>query len=335
MKLLLIGGTGIISAACVRLAVQRGLDVFVLNRGLTQTNLPPGVTSIHADIHDEAAVATALGNHRFDVIANFPAFTVDDVERDIRLFRNRTSQYIFISSASAYQAPPVNYRVTESTPLVNPHWEYSRNKILCEQRLMAEHRQSGFPVVIVRPSLTYGDMLIPLSITSWKQSWSVVDRMLRGKPIIIHGDGSNLWTNTHNSDFAKAFVGLLGNVQAIGHPFHITSDEVLTWNQIYQIVADAVGAKPRFVHIASETLIRFNPELQGWLLGCFAHSLVFDNSKIRQLVPDFVATTTFKQGIEQTIAHFRSDPTLQVVDATFDQWCDRTIGQIEKIQTAF
>jgi nucleoside-diphosphate-sugar epimerase len=326
MKLLIIGGTGIISTACVHLAAERGFDVFILNRGITKAQLPPRVTTIRADIHDETAVISALGNHRFDTIANFAAFTVEDVDRDIRLFRDRTDQYIFISSASAYQVPPVNYLVTESTPLKNPHWEYSRNKIACEDRLMAEYRQTNFPIVILRPSLTYGNTLIPLSITSWKQSWSVVDRMLRGKPIIIHGDGTNLWTNTHNSDFAKAFVGLLGNPQTIGHPFHITSDEVLTWNQIYQQVADAVGAKPKFIHIASETLIRFNPELDGWLLGCFAHSLVFDNSKIKRLIPDFVATTTFKRGIEQTIAHFRDDSSLQIVDSTFDEWCDRTIG---------
>ncbi len=249
MKVLFIGGTGIISTACTRLAAERGMDVYLLNRGETPGELPHGVTHVRADIHREDQARTALDGHRFDVVANFVNFTVEDVERDIRLFGHNAGQYIFISSASAYQTPPVNYRVTESTPLANPHWEYSRNKILCERRLMAEHRQSGFPAVIVRPSLTYGDTLIPLSVTSWTKSWSVVDRMLRGKPILIHGDGTSLMTSTHNSDFAKGFVPLLGDARVTGQAVHITSDEVLTWNQMYQAVAEAAGAaeiRPRF-----------------------------------------------------------------------------------------
>lgn len=332
MKVLFVGGTGIISTACTRLAAQRGMDVYLLNRGTTLAKLPPNVKLIQCDAHNEDQAKAALGNQTFDVVANFVSYTAEDVDRDIRLFRDRTAQFIFISSASAYQVPPVQYLITESTPLVNPHWEYSRNKIACEERLMAEHRRSGFPVTIVRPSLTYGDTLIPLSINSWTQSWSTVQRMLQGKPVLIHGDGTSLWVSTHNTDFAKGFVGLLGNVQTIGHAIHITSDEVLTWNQIYEIVAGAVGVKPKFVHVSSEMLAAFNPELGQWLLGCFAHCNVFDNSKIKSLVPDYVATTTFRQGVEQTIAHFRAEPKLQVVDEKFDQWCDRVVAAAEKMR---
>ena len=332
MKALFIGGTGIISAACVRLAAARGIEVHVLNRGKTAAKLPPDVTSIHADIQQEDHVRDALKDQTFDVVTNFVNFAPADIERDIRLFAGKTAQYIFISSGSAYQTPPVNWRITESTPLHNPHWEYSRNKIACEERLIAEYRRSGFPAVIVRPSLTYGDTLIPLSITSWNQSWSPVDRMLRGKPIIVHGDGTNLSTATHNSDFAKGFIGLFGDVRVLGHAIHITSDEVLSWNQFYQIVADAVGVKPKFVHVASESLVKMNPELDSWIFGGFGHSVVYDNSKIKSLVPDYVATTTFKQGIGQTIEHFQVSPHLRSVDAKFDEWCDRVVTAVENLR---
>jgi nucleoside-diphosphate-sugar epimerase len=334
MKVLFIGGTGIISTACVKLAVTRGMDVYVLNRGKTRTTLPAEVNLIHADIHQEDQARAALKDHTFDVVTNFVNFVPAHIERDIRLFAGKAGQYLFISSASAYQTPPLNYRVTESTPLHNPHWEYSRNKIACEERLLAEYRRSGFPAVIVRPSLTYGDTLIPLSVTSWTQSWSPVDRMLRGKPIIIHGDGTNITTATHNTDFAKGFVGLFGDVRVLGHPIHITSDEVLTWNQHYQIVADAVGVKPKFVHVASDTLVALNPGLEGWLWGGFSHSAVYDNSKIKSLVPDFAATTTFKQGIGQTIEHFQRTADLRTVDQKFDKWCDGVVSAVEKANGA-
>jgi nucleoside-diphosphate-sugar epimerase len=331
LKVLFIGGTGIISTACVRLAIQRGMEVHVLNRGKTQAKLPSGVRTIHADIQDENQAKAAMENRTFDVVANFVNFVPADIDRDFRLFQGKVGQYFFISSASAYQTPPVNYLVTESTPLANAHWEYSRNKISCEKRL-AEYGRKGFPAVVVRPSLTYGDTLIPLSITSWTQSWSAIDRMLKGKPIIIHGDGTNIWTSTHNTDFAKGFVGLFGNARTIGESFHITSDEVLTWNQCYQIVADIVGARPKFVHVSSDLLTKFNPELEGWLAGGFSNSVVFDNSKIKSWVPDFVATTGFKDGIGQTIRHFQANPRLQVVDAKYDQWCDRVIAAMEAVR---
>lgn len=331
MKVLFIGGTGIISTAVTPLAAARGIDLYLLNRGTTPANLPPGVKVIHADIRNETQARAALADHKFDVVVNWVVYTVPELELDFRLFGGRVGQYIFISSASAYQKPPANHRVTESTPLANPWWEYSRNKIACEERLIAEYRASGFPAVIVRPSLTYGNTKIPLTINRWNQSWSAVDRMLKGKPIIIHGDGNNVWVNTHNSDFAKAFVPLMGDVRVLGHAVHITSDEVLTWNQCYQIVADHVGVKPKFVHVASETLAQFDPELKGCLLGDWSHSVIFDNSKIKSLVPDYAATTTFKEGMRQTIAHFRANPSLQTVDPTFDPWCDRVIAAVQKI----
>jgi nucleoside-diphosphate-sugar epimerase len=330
MKVLFIGGTGIISTACVHLAIQHGLDVHILNRGKTQASLPQNVKSIQADIHDENQTKSILANQTFDVVANFIDFLPSDIDRDVRLFAGKTKQYFFISSASAYQTPPEHYAITESTPLANPHWEYSRNKILCEQRL-TEHQKNGFPAVIIRPSLTYGNTLIPLSITSWTQSWSPIDRMLKGKPIIIHGDGSSLTTFTHNTDFAKGFIPLFGNTKTIGQSFHITSDEVLTWNQAYKTVADIVNAKPRFVHIASDTLTNFNPELEGWLTGGFSNSAVYDNTKIKSWVPDYAATTTFKQGIAQTIKHFQSTPHLQAVDAKYDQWCDKVIAALDAV----
>jgi nucleoside-diphosphate-sugar epimerase len=331
MKVLFIGGTGIISIACTRLAIERGLDVYLLNRGQALTPPPPGAKVIHADIHDEQQTQSALDGKTFDVVANFLNFTPAHIERDLRLFHRTIGQYLFISSASAYQKPPTFFRITESTPLVNPHWQYSRDKIACEERLMAEHRANGFPVVIIRPSLTYGDTVIPLSVAPWTKSWTIVERMLKGKPILVHGDGTNLWTTTHNTDFAKGFVGLLGDMRAVGHAFHITSDEALSWNQHYEMVGAAIGVKPKLVHVASQTLVAADPKLEGTLIGDKIYSAVFDNSKIKSFVPDFVATTPFQRGIEQTIAHFKATPALRAIDPEFDPWCDRVIAAVEKI----
>jgi len=332
MKILFVGGTGIISTACTELAVKRGMEVYLLNRGKTPAKIPSGVKVIKADIRKESEAAAALAGMNFDVVAAFFTYTVADVERDIRLFAGKCGQYVFISSASIYQKPVSHYLITESTPLHNPFNDYSRNKIACEDRLTAEYRRNGFPVVIVRPSWTYGDTSIPLTVSSLQHPWSAVDRMLKGKPIIIHGDGTNLWTCTHNSDFAKAFVPLLGDVRALGHAIHITSDEVLTWNQQYQIVADAVGAKPKFVHVSSDMLVAFDPRREEFLQGDWANSAVFDNSKIKRFVPDFTATTTFKQGMERTIANFRATESLRTIDPAFDPWCDKVIAAIEGIR---
>ena len=329
MRVLFIGGTGIISSACSRLALAQGVELFLLNRG-TRPDLPSGATSLIADIRDTEATTRALNGHRFDAVVNWIAFTPADIERDLQLFRDKTRQYIFISSASAYQKPVSYYRITEDTPLANPYWDYSRNKAACEERLLRAYREERFPFTIVRPSLTYGDTQIPLVINSWQQPYTAIARMRRGKPIVIPGDGTSLWTITHNSDFAKGLVGLLGHQQAIGHAFHITSDEVLTWDQIAAAVADAAGVEARIVHIASDFIAACLPEMTGTLLGDKAVSVVFDNSKIKRFVPSFCATTPFARGIRQTLAWFDADPARQQVDAAADQQWDRLIDAYEQ-----
>ncbi len=331
MNVLFIGGTGIVSSACTRLALQRGIRLTLLRRGKHSADWAAGAETVHADINDAAAVANALRGRRFDVVVNWIAFTPADVERDLNLFRGGTRQYIFISSASAYQKPATDYLITESTPLANPHWDYSRNKIACEERLLQAYREEGFPVTIVRPSLTYGENLIPLVMNSWaEQSYTVVDRMLRGQKVIVPGDGSSLWVITHDSDFAKGFVGLLGHEQSIGHAFHITTDEVLSWNQFYRIVGAAVGVEPKIVHIPSDFIVACLPHMEGTLIGDKAVSVVFDNSKIKRFVPDYLATTRFAQGIRQSLAWFDADPARKLIDAEANATWDKLIDNYEK-----
>ena len=330
MKVLFIGGTGIISSAVSQMAVERGIDLYLLNRGQSKKLVPSDVKVIKGDIRDRKAASKLLKLHDFDVVVNWVAYIQQHVEADIEFFKGKVDQYIFISSASAYQKPPTHWLITESTPLANPYWQYSRDKIACEDRLMAEYRNNGFPVTIVRPSLTYGITMIPAAINSWNRPWTLVDRMRKGKKIIIHGDGAALWTMTHNTDFAKGFLGLLGNIQAIGHAIHITSDEVLTWNQIYQAIADAAGAKLKPVYIPSQTIADFNPELTGTLLGDKSWSAVFDNSKIKRLVPDFVATVPFSQGVKRSVEWFEREPKRCVIDNEYDKFMDRLIAAYEK-----
>lgn len=329
MKVLFIGGTGLISSASTSLALAQGIDLFLLNRG-SRSDQPAGATSLVADIRDQQATARVLAGHRFDVVVNWIAYTPEDIERDLALFRGMTRQYIFISSASAYQRPVGNYLIREDTPLANPYWDYSRNKIACEERLMRAYREEGFPVTIVRPSLTYGDTQIPLIMNSWQQPYTAVARLREGKPVIVPGDGSSLWPLTHNSDFAKGFVGLLGHQQAIGHAFHITSDEVLSWDQIFAAVAAAAGVEAKIVHIASDFITTCMPDLRGSLIGDKAVSVVFDNSKIKRYVPDFRATMPFARGIERTLAWFDADPARQQVDAALDQQWDRLISAYDQ-----
>lgn len=310
MRVLFIGGTGNISAAVSRLAIARGIELYHLNRGQRKVEIA-GVESIRGDIHDAAATAKALEGMTWDCVANFIAYTPADMERDLELFRGKTGQYIFISSASAYQKPPTHPIITESTPLYNPIWEYSRNKIACEERLNKAYREEDFPITIVRPSLTY-DCTIPLPIAGW-DNYTIVDRMKRGLPVVVHGDGSSLWTTTHSEDFAKGFVGLIGNQQATGNAFHITSDEILTWNQHYEAVAAAVGVKPNLVHIPSETIADIceklgQPRVRGSLLGDKSWSCVFDNTKIKRFVPGYQATISFAEGMRRTMAWFHADP---------------------------
>jgi len=336
MKVLFIGGTGTISTAITRQLLEQGCELYLLNRGNRTDFVLNGAISMEADIHDEASVATLIGDHKFDVVVDFIAYDTAHLERDYRLFNGRTKQFIFISSASAYQTPLADYRITEGTPLANPYWQYSRNKIACEAYLLQQYRENGFPMTIVRPSHTYDDRSIPLGVHGRKGSWQVAKRMLEGKPVIIHGDGTSLWTMTHNRDFAKGFVGLMGNIHAIGESVHITSDETVTWNQIYEVIADALGVRLRAVHVASDFLAACSPfDLQGGLLGDKANSVVFDNSKIKRLVPEFVATTRLDQGIRQTIDNILAHPEYQVADPQFDAWCDQVIQALEVARSSF
>ncbi|MEF2966695.1 SDR family oxidoreductase [Paenibacillus sp. M1] len=330
MKALFIGGTGTISSAITRQLAESGCELYLLNRGNRNDELPAGVRIIQADINREEEVSRLIEGHSFDVVADFIAFEPAQLERDYRLFHGKTKQFIFISSASAYQKPLSDYRITEGTPLSNPYWAYSRNKIACEEYLMKQYREQGFPVTIVRPSHTYDERSIPLGVHGSKGAWQVARRMLDNKRVIIHGDGTSLWTLTHNSDFAKGFIGLMGNIHAIGESVHITSDESVTWNQIYEIIADALGVKLQAVHVSSEFLAACSQDdLRGSLLGDKANTVVFDNSKLKRLVPGFTATVRVDQGIKQTIRHILAHPEYQVEDPEFDLWCDKVIGALE------
>ncbi|HNX62879.1 MAG TPA: SDR family oxidoreductase [Candidatus Limiplasma sp.] len=332
MKALFIGGTGTISTAISQLCVQLGWELTLLNRGTHRERMPEGVEQIAADMNDRADVQAKLAGRKFDVVADFIAFTVDQVERDIQLFSGKTAQYFFISSASAYQKPLSSPFITESTPLSNPFWQYSRDKIACEELLMKEYRANGFPITIIRPSHTYGDMGVPVALHGAKGSYAVVDRIRRGLKVIVPGDGLTLWTLTHNTDFAKAFCGLMGNVHAIGETYQITGDESLTWNQIYGAIAAAFGEEPHLVHIATETLARLAPNWSGELIGDKSNTVVFDNAKIKRAVPGFTATLRFDQGVRRTIAYIYSHPELQVPDPAFEEWMDQGIDAYEKLE---
>ena len=330
MRVLFIGGTGIISMACTLLALERGIDLTLLNRGRRPVLLPTGAKTLTADIDDAVAVSQALAGASFDAVVDWIAFEPAHVERDIALFRGRTRQYIFISSASAYQKPATQYLITESTPLANPYWDYAQQKIACEDRLMRAYREEGFPITIVRPSLTYGDSQITLAINSWTKSYTVVDRMRRGKKVIVPGDGSSLWVITHNTDFAKGLVGLLAHEQAIGHAFHITSDEVMCWDQWYRLTAEASGVEPHLVHIPSDFIAACVPEARGGLLGDKAVSVVFDNTKIKRFVPGYCATVPYTQGIRRTIAWFDADPARRQIDDQANTLWDKLLEAYER-----
>lgn len=322
MRVLFIGGTGFISTAVSRQAIAKGIELYLLNRGSRLANLPGG-HSLTADVHRFEDVRTAMRDLEFDAVVDWIAYMPDDIERDLALFRGRVKQFVFISSASAYQKPPAHYLITESTPLHNPYWEYSRGKIACEERLMKAYREEGFPVTIVRPSLTY-DPNFPIAIGGWG-CYTLADRLKKGLPIIVHGDGSSLWVVTHADDFGRGFLGLLGNLQALGHAFHITSDEVLTWDQIYQTIATALGVEARIVHIPSDFIARVAPQLAGTLFGDKMWSTVFDNSKIKTFVPGFQATIPFRDGIRQTLAWFAMDEKRRRVDEAVNTEMDRIL----------
>lgn len=332
MRVLFIGGTGLISSACAELAVRRGMDLTMLNRARSaKYPVPAGARLLTADVHgDGALLASALAGQTFDVVVDWIAFTPEDIERDLALFSGKTGQFIFISSASAYQKPPAHYLITEETPLENPYWQYSRSKIACEQRLMQAWREEGFPVTIVRPSLTYGPSQLPLCVNSWEHPYTVVERMRKGKKVIIPGDGTSLWVCTWNADFAMGLLGLFANPAASGEAFHITSDEVLTWNQLYGQTADTLGVTPNFIHIPSELLSAWDDKYTGSLIGDKMNSAVFDNAKIKRFVPEFDCRVTWADGIKHTIAWFDADATRRTIDQKTNELWDRIIASYER-----
>lgn len=331
-RALFIGGTGTISAAITRkIAASDDWQLFLLNRGNRPEAVPDEVFTITADINDEADVDAKLEGMFFDCVCDFICMKPADVERDWRLFKNRTRQYMFISSASAYQKPVAHYLINEGTPLANPYWQYSRDKIACEDFLMGKYREEGYPVTIIRPSHTYDERKIPTGVHGKYGSWSVAKRLLEGKPIIVQGDGTSLWTVTHNSDFAEAFVPLMANPQAIGGAFQITSDESLTWNQIYQCLADALGVELKMCHVSSDFLAAVGPDLdlEGNLLGDKACTVVFDNTRLKRFCPEFKAKVPCREGIRMAVENILAHPELQIEDPEFDAWCDIVVGAVE------
>ncbi|WP_026498171.1 NAD-dependent epimerase/dehydratase family protein [Butyrivibrio sp. WCD2001] len=338
MKALFIGGTGTISMGIVRrLSEDPQWEVYLLNRGNRKSDVPSSVKQITADIYNESDVAEKLSGMDFDVVSDFIAFDVKAVERDYRLFKDKTKQYIFISSASAYNKPAAGYIITEGTTLANPYWEYSRNKIACEEFLMKKYREEGFPVTIVRPSHTYDERHIPLGVHGKKGFYQVIKRMQQGKPVIIQGDGSSLWAVTFNSDFAIGFTGLMGNRHAIGEAFQITGDEILSWDQIYQTIADALGVELKAYHVSSDFLSdvgeKYDMDFEGSLLGDKAVSVVFDNSKLKRLVPQMTTTIPFHKGVRLAVDYVLSHPEEYEEDPEFDTFCDKIIAAIEKAKT--
>ena len=332
MNVLFIGGTGTISMAITKKLAAEGHQLFLLNRGNRSVQLPDNVKFIKVnDVNDEAEVKAKISGMKFDVVCDFIIFHKEQAERDFRLFAGKTNQFIFISSASAYHKPLASHLITEGTTLANPYWQYSREKIECEEFFLGQYRQSGFPITIVRPSHTYDERSVPLGVHGDKGSWQVVKRMLEGKPVIIQGDGTSLWTMTHNSDFAKAFVGLMGNPHTIGEAFQITSDESLTWNQIYKSIAQALGVELKPYYVSSDFLAEVSHyDLVGSLIGDKSNSVIFDNTKLKRAVPDYIPSVSFAQGVKQTIDYVLSHPECQCPDPAFDLWCDNVIDALEK-----
>ena len=338
MKILMIGGTGTISSAITRQLAAAGHDLWLLNRGNRSNEVPANVKQVIADINDEEKVRQSLGDTQFDAVCEFIGFLPSQVERDIRLFEGRTRQYVYISSASAYGKPARSHIITEGTTLANPYWQYSRDKIACEELLLKAYREKGFPMTIVRPSHTYCERGVPVSVHGPKGSWQVLKRMMEGKPVLVNGDGSSLWTLTWNEDFAQGFIGLLGNPKAIGEAFQIMSDESLTWNQIYECVGQALGVEVHPYHVASSFLAAVCPpeyDLLGNLLGDKSVTVVFDCTKLKRAVPGFRPTVRFDEGVRRCVSYLLSHPELQVEDPEFDAWCDRVIEAQETAKNSF
>jgi nucleoside-diphosphate-sugar epimerase len=328
MRVLFIGGTGLISTACTRLALERGIEVVHLNRA-SGAHPIEGVETLVADVHDEAAARKVLGSREFDAVVDWIAYGAADIERDIRFFRDRTGHFVFISSASVYRKPLGHWLTSEDTPLANPYWDYARGKIAGEERCLQALREDGFPITIVRPAHTYGDWSMPLAVCSWSHPFSAIARWRAGKALIVPGDGQTLWTLTHNSDFAVGLVGLLGRRQTIGHAFNIVSDEALTWDEAHRQTAAAARVECRTVHIPTDFIVACRPEMEGRLAGDASNCLVFDNSKIKRFVPDFRPSMPFSEGIKRTIAWFDADAARQTVDTEMEDWTDRLIAAYE------
>lgn len=330
MKVLFIGGTGQISTAVSQLLAAEGVDLWLLNRGNRSEFVPEGARVVQGDIKNRRDIQALLKDEYFDVVVNWIVFHPDEIDRDIEYFTGKTGQYIFISTVATYQRPPVYYVLDESTPQHNPVWDYATSKIACEQRLLAAYREHDFPATIVRPSQTYGEASIPFAVNSAEHPWTLADRILKGKKVIVPGDGSSLWCITHNTDFAKGFAGLLGHTQTLGHAFHITSDEVKTWDQYLDELGRALGVKPRPIHMTSECIARFLPEFEAPLLGDASISFVLDNTKIKTFVPGYRATTRFEKGIRQSVAYYRNHPQCQTVDDSLNATMDRAIAAYEQ-----
>lgn len=338
MKILFIGGTGKISTAISRHLIETGHELYLLNRGNRKGIFSENAHQIIADISNEEDVRKKIADMTFDSVCDFIAYRPEQVERDYRLFNGKTKQYIYISSASAYNKPCASYIITEGTTLANPYWEYSRNKIACEEFLMKKYREENFPVTIVRPSHTYDERSVPVGIHGKNGSWQILERIKKGKPVLIQGDGTSLWTITFNSDFAKGFTGLIGNIHALGEAFQITSDETLTWNQIYEIIASSLGVKLNAYHVASDFLAAVDKngfDLEGSLLGDKAHSIVFENSKLKKVVPDFVCTVSASEGLKRTVEYMCSHAECQIPDPEFDEWTDKVIDALEAAKKQF
>ena len=324
MKVLFIGGTGNLSGDCTLRALAKGMEVWHLNRGSKPAEVPEGVVTLVADIRDEAAAGRVLGRERFDAVVDFIAYTREHIEQDIRLFRDRTRQFVFISSASAYRKPPVHHVITESTPLINPFWKYSQDKIECERRLEEEARAKGFPCTIIRPSHTYCSRWMPTAFGS--ADFTVPKRMLDGRRVIVHGDGQSLWTMTHTRDFAVGLVGLLGNPAAMGEAVQITGEEVLTWDSVHATIAAALGVEPKTVHIPSDFIAAVDLERGAHFLGDKTYSALFDCSKLKRLVPEFRTTVSFQEGMRESAAWYLADPSRQKVDPALDASMDAILA---------
>ena len=332
MKILLIGGTGTISSAISDLLAREGHDLYLLNRGNRRDRIPEKAHLLQGNMDNEQEISSLLEGQYFDCVGEFIGFVPEQVQRDVRLFTGKCGQYIYISSASAYHKPVRDFRITEGTTLANPYWLYSRNKILCEEYLLNQHRKNGFPVTIVRPSHTYDNRSMPVAIHGANGSWQVLKRILDGKPVLIPGDGSSLWTLTYNEDFAKAYVGLIGNPHTIGEAFQITSDETLTWMQIHETIARLLG-KPLVPYtVSSEFLATVAPQydFRGGLIGDKSCSVFFDNSKLKKAVPGFIPNIRFEQGAQKVLDNVLAHPELQREDPEFDAFCDRVIAALEK-----